>query len=197
MEKYQSMKTLEEFLREIVIYVDFIKKDGKTTVQLKNKQTQHFFMEKPWYLVDGYLTRDEEKVLSIPFKNLSRVEIFNTNNSILGQLESVMIRSGMIAVYTDNYYLKDQLETSNNIFDFQGYSISRDFVGVEKISSSEARENPAFEPLLYWNPTMDLKIETEAEFVTSDLLGNFIIRVEGITDDGQRLSGSKIFSVNN
>ena len=80
---------------------------------------------------------------------------------------------------------------------YPGYSISGDFVGVEQISSSAARENPAFESLLYWNPTMDLKIETEVEFVTSDLLGNFIIRVEGITDDGQRLSGLKIFSVNN
>lgn len=197
MEKYQSMKTLEEFLREIVIYVNIIKKDKSIIVRLKNTQTQHPFMEKPWYLVDGYLTRDEKLVLDIPFKNLSRVEIFNTNNSILGQLETVMIRSGMIAVYTDNYYLKDQLETSNNIFDFQGYSISRDFVGVEKISSSEARESPDFSSLLYWNPNVELKGKNTVEFVTSDLLGNFIIRVEGITDDGQRLSGSYVFSVRN
>lgn len=197
MEKYQSMKTLEEFLREIVIYVDFIKKDGNTTVRLKNKQTQHYFMEKPWYLVDGYLTGDEELVLSIPFKNLSRIEIFNTNNSILGQLETVMIRSGMIAVYTDNFYLKNITEEGDNIFEFKGFSISKDFVGIAQLPSSEARENPNFNSLLYWNPNVELSNNSQMNFVTSDLLGNFIIRVEGITESGQRLSGSQTFSVNN
>ncbi len=197
MEKYQSMKTLEEFLREIVISVDFIKTDGNTTVRLKNKQTQYFFMEKPWYLVDGYLTRDEELVLSIPFKNLSRVEIFNTNKSILGQLETVMIRSGMIAVYTDNFYLKNIIEEEDNIFEFKGFSISKDFVGIAQLPSSEARENPNFNSLLYWNPNVELSNNSQIDFVTSDLLGNFIIRVEGITESGQRLSASQTFSVNN
>lgn len=197
MEKYQSMKTLEEFLREIVIYVDFTKKDDNTTLRLKNKQTQHFFMEKPWYLVDGYLTRDEDMVLSIPFKNLRRVEIFNTNNSILGQLEVVMIRSGMIAVYTDNYFLRDIIKEKENFFDFMGFSKSKDFVGIAQIPSSEARENPNFESLLYWNPNVDLNNNSKIDFVTSDLLGNFIIQVECITESGQRLYGSQIFSVNN
>ena len=107
MEKYQSMKTLEEFLKEIVIFSHVKEVDGKITVRLKNTETQLFFMEKPWYLVDGYLTRDEQLVLDIPFKYLTKVEIFNTNKSILGLLETVMIRSGLIAVYTDNYYLRN------------------------------------------------------------------------------------------
>ena len=195
MEKYKSMKTMEEFLKEIVVFANLIKKDGSTTVRLKNTETQRFFMEKPWYLVDGYLTRDEQLVLDIPFKNLTRVEIFNTNKSILGQLETVMIRSGLIAVYTDNYYLKNIIEEEGNIFDFNGFSISKKFVSIAETPTSEARGNPNFKSLLHWNPSVELSSKERIEFVTSDILGDFIIRVEGITEDGQRLSGSEIFSV--
>ncbi len=197
MEKYRSMKTLEEFLNEIVFLSQLKVVDGKTTVRLKNTETQRVFMEKPWYLVDGFLTRDEQLVLDIPFKNLIRVEIFNTNKSIVGQLETVMIRSGLIAVYTDNYYLKNIIGKEENIFDFKGYSISKNFVGAEEISYSESRENPYFESLLYWNPNVELVNSNQIEFVTSDLLGDFIIRIEGITENGQSISSSKIFSVKN
>jgi hypothetical protein len=195
MEKFKSMKTLEEFIREIVIYAELSKKDDKTTVRLKNTETQRFFMEKPWYMVDGYLTRDEEAVLNIPFKNLTRVELFITNNSILSQLETVMVRSGLIVVYTDNYYLKDQIEAQKNIFTFDGFRQSELFEGINPANRDEARENPDFESLIYWNPDVKLTDATTLQFVTSDLLGAFVIEVKGISDDGQLLSGSHVFSV--
>ena len=195
MEKFKSMKTLEEFIREIVIYAELSKKDDKTTVRLKNTETQRFFMEKPWYLVDGYLTRDEEAVLNIPFKNLTRVELFITNKSILNQLETVMVRSGLIAVYTDNYYLKDQVEAQKNIFRFDGFGQSELFEGINPANPDEARENPDFESLIYWNPDVKLSDTAPLQFVTSDLLGAFVIEVKGVDEDGQPLFGSQVFSV--
>ena len=195
MEKFKSMKTLEEFIREIVIYAEVSEKDDKPTVRLKNSENQRFFMERPWYLVDGYLTRDEEQVLAIPFKNLTRVELYNTNKSILSQLESVMIRSGMIAVYTDNYYLKDQVEAARNIFTYNGFNAAKPFEGIPSATLAVSRENPVFESLLYWNPEVIINEATQLEFVTSDLLGEYIIEVEGITEDGRKLSGSQIFFV--
>ncbi len=195
MEKFKSMKTLEEFIREIVTFAELSVKDNKTTVRLKNTETQRFFMEKPWYLVDGYLTRDEEAVLSIPFKNLTRVELFITNKSILSQLETVMVRSGLIAVYTNDYSIKDAIEAQKNIFTFDGFSQASSFEEIKHSSPQEARENPDFKSLIYWNPEVKLNSTAELEFVTSDLLGKYMIEVSGLTDDGKILSGLQVFSV--
>jgi hypothetical protein len=197
MEKYKSLKTLEEFFREIVILTEVSKADGKPTVRLKNTDTQRFFMEKPWYLVDGYLTRDEEKVLNIPFKNLKSVEIFNTNASILNQLESVMIRSGLIAISTNDLYLRSQIEKEPNIIEIRGFEPLKDFAFVATTSLGEAREKPNFNHPLYWNPNISLERETSLEFVTSDLLGEFVILIYGFSEGGNRVFGIKKFSVDN
>jgi hypothetical protein len=190
--KFQALKTLENFFREIVTITDLTSDNGVITMRLKNMETRNYFMDRPWYLVNGFLTRDEEQVMKIPFKNLVRVEIFNTNKSILGQLDPIMIRSGMIAVYTENYSFRD-LISNQNLVNFQGFSPQRKFVEVPEISKEEAREAPILSPLLYWNH--NLTSNAELEIVTSDLQGDFLIEVHGYSNNGQKLYGSKIFSV--
>jgi len=194
MEKYQLMKTFKEFLKEIVIYTDLHNENDKTTVRLKNTETRRLFMEKPWYLVDGYLTRDEKAVLDIPFKNLVRVEIFNTNKSILGQLETVMIRSGLIAIYTDNNYLKNEIEKNENIFEFEGITPTQEFFQDFQFSNSASHHNPKFAYQLYWNPNVENN--QTINFLTSDFIGEYTIYVEGLDENGQLLSATKKFTVN-
>jgi hypothetical protein len=192
MSKFQALKTLEDFLREIVLNADLSSDKGVTSVKLKNMETKNYFMDNPWYLVDGYLYRDQEQVMKIPFKNLVRVEIFNTNKSILSQLDPVMIRSGMIAIYTDNFSFKNQVPNQNMV-NFQGFATPKKFEGARFISKNEARENPELSPLLYWNG--NLQSNNRIEFITSDLQGDFLIEVQGYSEKGQRLFGTQKFTV--
>ena len=193
MSKYKSMKTFKEFLREIVIFAELKKQNDLTTIRLRNTETQRFFMEKPWYLVDGYVTRDEQAVLEIPFSNLVRVELYNTNKSILGQLETTMIRSGMIAIYTDNNYLQEQIEQENNIFTFEGIQVNNLTAITPNISGPPSGEDPVFSYQLCWNP----KVQPEESlcFATSDLMGAYTITVEGIDRNGKILRAQKRFTV--
>jgi hypothetical protein len=163
-------------------------------LRLKNSETQRFFMEKPWYLVDGFLTRDEAEVLKIPFKNLRRVEIFNTNRSILNQLDPVMIRAGMIAVYTDNHLFGEELSQSNAIT-LKGYSKKISFEGSKIAPPAIARENPDFSSVLYWNPDISLTSEVNLEFITSDLMGEYVIEVQGFSFTGEKIFGTETFEV--
>lgn len=192
--KYQQLKTFEEFLKEIVIYTELQKEEDKTTVRLKNTETRRFFMEKPWYLVDGYLTRNEEAILKIPFSNLVRVEIFNTNKSILGQLETIMIRSGLIAIYTNNNYLKNSIEKEPNIFEFEGIKKAQEYSQNHNFSKPSSSQSPEFDYHLYWNP--NVSSNQAINFFTSDLIGEYTICVEGIDENGQSLSATKKFTVN-
>ena len=194
MEKYHKINTLEEFFREVVSFARVKMENELPTVRLKNRETNREFMEKPWYLVDGYLTRDEEKVLSIPFKNLFRIEIFETNKSIFSQLDAIMIRGGLVVVYTDNNYMKSTCEQLENIFDFRGFHESRKFNPVTK-SESNFREHPDFRYQLYWNPDVNVGESTTISFQTSDLTGEYSIQVAGISENGKPISTSRTFMV--
>jgi hypothetical protein len=194
MSNFQALDNLEEFLKEIVIWTEFSKQNDGITLRLKNSETQRFFMEKPWYLVDGFLTRDEAEVLKIPFKNLRRVEIFNTNRSILNQLDPVMIRAGMIAVYTDNHLFGEELSQSNAIT-LKGYSKKISFEGSKIAPPAIARENPDFSSVLYWNPDISLTSEVNLEFITSDLMGEYVIEVQGFSFTGEKIFGTETFEV--
>ncbi|NJN26029.1 MAG: hypothetical protein HC819_08685 [Cyclobacteriaceae bacterium] len=196
MAKFQSMKTLEEFFREIVYNAELSPKEDKHTLRLKNMESGRFFMEKPWYLVDGYLTRHEDAVLQIPFKNLERVEIYNRDKSIISQLEPVMVRSGMIAIYTNNNYLKEHTANGKNVFAFSGFGEQSSFVVQHPHEDkTKAMENPKFGFQLQWLHSLVLGQENTISFVTSDLVGDYIIEIEGITSDGVALSGHHFFTV--
>jgi hypothetical protein len=195
MEKYKGMKTLEDFFREIVYTADMNSKNGQSTISLKNSETQRFFMEKPWYLVDGRLTRDEAAVLSIPFKNLLRIEIFNTTKSILSQLDPLMIRSGLVVVYTDGDVPGKFYGLTSNSFLAQGLTSNDEYVLAEESTAAKTHENPNFRSPVYWNPNITSDHASALTFPATDDPGNFIILVEGILESGLYWKESMTFNV--
>ena len=57
---------------------------------------------------------------------------------------------------------------------------------------------PCFKQLLYWNPNLEINDHEETlEFYTSDNEGNYIIRVEGVTENGKPVSYSTKIQVSN
>ncbi len=195
MEKYKGMKNLEDFFREIVYFADMNSKNGQTTISLKNSETQLFFMEKPWYLVDGKLTRDEAALLSIPFKNLLRIDIFNTTKSIFSQLDPLMIRSGLVVVYTNGDVPGKFSGLTFNSFLAQGLSSNNEYVLVEESTSSKSHENPQFRSPVYWNPGITPDPASVITFPATDDPGDFIILVEGILESGEYWKESMTFKV--
>lgn len=77
-------------------------------------------------------------------------------------------------------------------------NICKNFEAVNPNSIKE-RHTPFFRQLLYWNPNLELKGNqpTDLEFYTSDNLGNFTIKMEGITENGLPVSSSFSFQVQN
>jgi len=192
--KFQALKSFGEFLKEIVVFAELLTKKDISTIKLKNTETQRFFMEDPWYLVDGYLTRNQEEVLKIQFSNLVRVDLFITNESILKQLDPVMIRSGLIAIYTNNLAYRNVID-QRSIIEVGGFAPVESFSTIRPARQKEIREQPNFESLLYWNPNIDLSSNHSYDFVTSDLIGDFEVEVNGYTSNGERLTGSQSLKV--
>jgi len=59
--------------------------------------------------------------------------------------------------------------------------------------------SPFLRQLLYWNPSLGLNAtdDTNFEFYTSDNSAKFIIKVEGISEDGTPISASSAIQVEN
>ena len=193
MEKFKGMKSLEEFFREIVIAADMNSKNGQTTIRLKNSETRLFFMEKPWYLVDGKLTRNEAEVLALPFKSILRVEIFNTTKSILNQLDPLMVRSGLIVVYTDGQIPLNTTGVDHDLFFVDGLSGHSEFVIKPENKLLDDHENPQFRSPVYWNP----EIKSGFSFPVTDDSGDFIILAEGLLKSGEYWRESATYRVGN
>ena len=61
------------------------------------------------------------------------------------------------------------------------------------------KNSPFLRQLLYWNPSIGLNAtdDTNFEFYTSDNSAKFIIKVEGISEDGTPISASSAIQVEN
>jgi hypothetical protein len=195
MQDYKSLKDVEDFIRAFGFKTTFVEENGAHSLRLYSPDAKVSFREKPWYMVDGYLIRDERLVLQIPMKNLKRVELFYKRKTLLGQFEPSMLRSGVVALYTnDKELLLPVLARLSNLT-AQGYHQPRTF-DVPQPAGQPGRA-PDFRPLLYWHPTLrtDPASPTTVTFPTADAITEYRVRVEGLSESGQAVSGSTTYKV--
>ncbi|MDZ7606736.1 MAG: hypothetical protein U5K79_14365 [Cyclobacteriaceae bacterium] len=127
-----------------------------TELDLKNAENSDgFFMEKPWYLVDGRLTGDEAAVLAIsPLKIYFRIEIFQyLQINSLASLTLLMIRSGLVVVYTDGEAPGENfLNLFLHAFLTQGLNKNTEFeLARGKYISKKPMKTHRFRSPVYWN----------------------------------------------
>lgn len=77
-----------------------------------------------------------------------------------------------------------------------GYYQGRDFYKPSYAKKSIDTERPDLRTTIYWNPDVDIKSKAKSfDFYTGDKSGTFLMRVEGITEDGIPFVGRKKFRV--
>ena len=198
MEKYQLLRNIEDFMREAVSNTAYINEEGKRKILLFNQETKKYFMKSPWFLVDGHFIFDDSITYAIPFNVLNRIDIFNTNKSILQYFDPIMIQGGVVAVYTKNNYLIDYIQSQPNNLSVMGLTplLNIQFNQSPHLPSS-LDETPDLNPLIYWNPDIRLieSGEIQLEILANDVSGYYLIHVEGIDASGRPMSAQKVIEV--
>ncbi len=186
MKDYQLLKTVEEFVEQVFTKVRISEKTGKKTVRLFNPLTQKFMEDSPWYMVNGYLTQQEDAILAMPVKDLEKLDLFLYRNTIITQFPQLMIRNGIIAITTKDGKIPQELISDHNSFTFQGFAAPKDFT-VPVAPENSANKMPDFRPLIYWNPEIVTNESGKASlsFPTSKAISRFRIQVEGISSEGK------------
>ena len=77
-----------------------------------------------------------------------------------------------------------------------GYHRARTFYAPNYAKTSIDNEKPDYRTTLYWNPDIFIKKESAAiEFYTGDKFSDFLILVEGITEEGIPFVGRKVITI--
>lgn len=194
LDDYTRFPTLEEVLKEFIADVYLKKRGDQYVINLRDIPHSVVFRDPPLILVDGLPVSDIGKLLTLDPLKIKKIEVVNRemtqgSNSYSGVI-SCSSFNGDLAGY--------ELEKYVTAVSFPGISFQRRFFSPV-YDSPERITAPAADTRnqLYWNPSLVLqnRIKTEQEFYTSDIPGNYLIVVQGISSDGRILQGSKIFPV--
>ena len=110
--------------------------------------------------------------------------------------------NGVIAIYSNTGsldYSSRHIKRKPGIIDFKGHGFytAREFFAPDHINGFEELMKADIRTTLHWEPQIrsNTKNTSEISFFTSDTKGDFIIEVEGISDEGIPVHGWTTFTV--
>lgn len=193
MKDYQLLKNMEDFIREVIFRSRIREGDEGKTVRLYNMETQRYFEDAPWYVVNGYLVTDEALVLTIPANNIEKAAFFYRRNTIVQQFPPMMLRSGVLAIDTKENKIFPSLLNASNNFTCDGFYLPKAF---DK-PSEKSEQTPDFRPLVFWHPQIstDQKGNASLTFTATDAISRFLIHAEGVSAQGKAGVAQAIYQV--
>jgi hypothetical protein len=192
MEKYRYIKNFEDFIRQAVPNATSYREGDSRKIKLYNSETKKYFMTKPWLLVDNYFVFDDSIVYNMPFNQIKRIEIFNTNQSIFKYFEPIMIQGGVIAIYTKNNFLSKHVDANPNMLLVNGLSMDNPANNIEHSSGA-----PDMEPVIHWEPNISIQTGNPSSFSfkTNDINGQCMVQVVGMDSKGNLIEGNMVYEV--
>jgi len=194
LDDYTRFPVMEEVMREYVPGVLVRKRrDGFHYIVLDNVK-KSVLKDDPVILLDGVPIFDADEIMAFDPLKIKRLDVL-ARQYYLG----IMVMQGIVSYST---YHGDMagfpLTPRALVLDYEGPQVNREFY-TPLYEDKKARSSriPDQRTLIYWNPDVTL---TNGEsrtlsFYTSDLVGNYQVSIQALTDDGKPASTSASFQV--
>ena len=191
---YTSLNDFKEIVTELFPEISINKEKGKYKVSVLNGSQRMFSNEGIAIFMDGVYVDDVEKIMKLGSEQIKKIDVLNTER-VFGNL----VYKGVISIITKSTEIEKTTPCSYSLRMKNDKTNSYDHYIVEKPDTTSNKTFPFLRQLLYWNPDLEIKEQesTSFEFITSDNEGIFILKIEGITDDGQPISIRKNIQVIN
>ena len=194
--EFVPLDSFPEIAVELLPLVSINKYNGKYRAQIMNPTTSlvYNYNKEPAIFLDGVFVDDINNIISLGSEQIKKIDVVYTER-IFGDL----VFQGVISIISNSN------EISRTTPAIQSIRLKNDTINTGKrfeIFNPDSIQNknfPFFKQLLYWNPDIVINDTgtTDFEFYTSDNPANFIIRVEGISNDGTPYNASTGIHVNN
>jgi len=182
---YISLPDFLEITVEILAQVRIVKEDGKFAIKVFNTLLKEFNKSDPAIFLDGVYVDDINKIIKLGSNQIQKIEIVDTERAF-GDL----VFSGVISIISKDKEIIRTKPTINSLrVKNMSFSNTDDIVNFNSYIPQN-KHIPFVKQLLYWHPNLELNVNTSTnfEFYTSDNIANFLIHVEGITEDGRPIS---------
>jgi hypothetical protein len=195
LDDYTRFPLLEEVLREYVPTVFVHKRRDNFSFQVVNTLNNKVFPDDPMVLLDGVPIFDYNKLMKYDPRLVKKLEVVS-RYYYLGSVRMNGITS--YSTYQGNMpgY---EIDPRAVVLDYEGLQLQREFY-YPKYEDAKQRNSrlPDQRTFLYWEPIVftSEKGNKTLEFYTSDVSGNFIAVIEGMTAKGHAGSGMVEFKVN-
>ncbi len=195
LDDYTRFTLMQEVVVEYVSELRFRKVDDRTDLQVRwvdGYDSMTYSRDNTLVLIDGIAVFDHKRVMDYDPLKVKSMSVYG-GKFFIGLASFAGIVS--LKTYKGNF---PGLTFNKNvrIVDYQGVQYPCKFTARELISSSKI---PDLRSTLYWDPQIDLSPgEKRALTVYAPSYpGKFIVRLEGITSNGEPFSYSKVININN
>jgi hypothetical protein len=194
LDDYTRFPVMEEVMREYVPGVRVRRQDGKFIFVLVDVVSKNIMHGEPLILLDGVMVQSADAIMSFDPRNVKKLEVV-TKPYYLG----ATTQSGIVSYTTYNGDLAGfTIDPNSLVIDYDGLQLQREFLQPVYVTDKQRLDKtPDFRNLLAWYP--DVKTNSDGkldlQFFTSDLTGDYIVVMEGLTRDGVAGSGTCSFSV--
>jgi hypothetical protein len=145
-------------------------------------------------MIDGVMINDMSVLAELNPETVEKIEVVKTpylmGDLILHGIVNVITRSGNFS----NINMPDYVVIlPYRVIEEQSTLTAPDYSDEH----NRLNRKPDLRNTLYWNPSVktDMNGKAEIQFWTSDLPGNYIIKIQGISGTGEKVTLHKSFTV--
>jgi hypothetical protein len=193
LDDYTRFPVMEEVMREYVKGVWVRKrKDGFHFLVVDNVN-QSVFETDPLILLDGVPVFDVNDVMELNPINVKKLDVFTRTYYLGDQTFPGIVSYSSFASDMAGFQLNPKTLT----LDYEGLQLQREFYSPQYENDLQRQSRlPDQRTLLHWTPDVTTEQgKAKVEFYTSDLNGNYIIIIEGLTAEGAEGSVTHQFKV--
>jgi hypothetical protein len=190
---FVPLNDFQEIAVELLPFVRVNKEKGIYHVKVTGTSNDKI-MDDAAVFLDGVYVDDMNKVARLGSEQIKKIEFIDAERTF-GDL----VFQGIVSITSKLNEIENSIPASHSIrIKNDKLNKNENFISLHS-TLIRNRNIPLFKQLLYWNPNVEINgtDNTDIEFYTSDNIANYIIKVEGISDDGTPISLSSGFQVNN
>jgi len=188
---YVIFPTMEEFIREVVSYVQVRRLAGVPSLRVyyRIEKSIKYFDPDPLIIIDGVMTKDPADLLSVDPKDLLFIKVINNPNKLaqLGRLGE----NGVVLVESKKGNLAGRFR--RNTFSTVGLNAPLPSANLYALRSGI----PVLKSTVYWNPDVRMMPGTTQKFSfrATDDSGPMLMVIQGITAGGRAFSQVERFEI--
>jgi hypothetical protein len=180
---YFVLDSLREYFHELVPSVRYSQRRNEIDISVRDSVNSSYLEDKPGVFLDGVLYNDYAAIANIPVKEVDRIAVlpkiyYYRDFSFGGIIDIHTVKSDFNSV--------KPLSNMTRIIFPMADACKWKFTSPDYSVPGSTSRIPDFRYLLYWEPNVKIDNSTvKVQFYTGDIKGIYIVKVIGISENGE------------